>query len=594
MEDNQQSSNSEIKETNQSTEAMAQAPVQASVQAPVQASVQASVQAPEQLAAEGTQQPAPEAIAEMAPETPPETAPVVSQTVATEAVPTEQASEANAAPVADGIQEEAALEPAVEAEEPEPKEEIPPPLPDNKILENKRKIITRIKAKDLNSSNSLFFETFSSYYPADIEFLNTIYTELTRNNNYDAFYKLLKKITSWYEGNEEYDELSETATKLYIDNLVLQGNNNIFERNERLEITRKNSRRSDSEMSKSYETDKILQSLSSKAIECFEKALELDPENLPALNGAKNCYEFIDDYENFERVMRTIERVLMHKSGIVEKLEQDDAKLKEQEEREQSEQVFEQFQTEFTHITNLFIDEKNEEFLEFFEKIHNPATPYIPLILLKARVLARMRRFKESDRFIEIAEKSNSHFPELNEAKTEIRKVKHALYKKAADYYLERALLKGVTFGKADFVKAKEALEKAMHFVTDDINMLDQYHTVLKYLKQEREAFKTKGIIYSIDPEYTTSFEQELSNRMCFIASYAFVGQPQHVDVFRWYRREFLLNSDFGRRLNCLYVTLSPRVVRALAPYPVGVYLCRAILFLPLLMIKLLQKCIKR
>jgi tetratricopeptide (TPR) repeat protein len=490
--------------------------------------------------------------------------------------------------------EEGAESAAVAEVEAEPEEEIPPPLPSYKILENKRKIITRIRAKDPDSGIVVFFETFSKHYPADLEFLNTLFTELTRTNNYDTFYTLLQQVAIWYEDDKDYNELSENVTRLYIDNLVLKGNNNVFERNERLEIIRKNSRRSELELSKTLETDKILQSLSKKAIESFEQALVLDPENLPALNGAKNCYEFVGDFVKFEKTMETIESVLMKKSGIVEKLEKEEAKTKEEEAKDMSEQAFEQFQNDFTTITNLFIEEKDEEFIAFYEKIHNPNNPYTPLILLKARVMARMRKFKESDRLIEMAEKGNSHFPELNEAKTEIRKIKHALYKKAADYYLERALLKGITFGKPDFVKAKEALEKAMHFVTDDITMLDQYHTVLKYLKKDREAFKTKGIIYSIDPSYTTSFEQELSNRMCFIASFAFAEQPWLVDDFRWYRREFLLNSDFGKRLNCLYVTISPKVVQAMAPYRIGVYASRVLLLVPLLIIKLLQKCTKK
>ncbi len=476
------------------------------------------------------------------------------------------------------------------AEEEEPEEEIPPPLPDFKILENKRIVITRTRAKDLDSAMAVFFDTFSIHYPADLEFLNTLYTELSRNNNYDFFYTLLVKIDDWYENNEEYAELRDNVTKLYIDNLVLIGNNNIFERNERLEVIRKNTRRKIGEDEKNYITDKIVQNLSTKAVEAFEQALALDPENLPALNGAKNCYEFMDNYEKFQEVMTTIEEILMRKSSIVQDIEKEKTEKKEPDDEELSQQAFEQFEKDFTIITNLFLDERNDEFLEFYEKMHNPENPYTPLLLLKARVMARLRRFKDSDRLIALAEKENSHFPELNEAKTEIRQLKHGLYQKAATYYLERAMLKGITFGKPDFLKAKEALEKAMRFIDNDITMLDQYHTVLKYLKEDQEAFKTKGIIYSIDPNYTTSFDQELSNRMCFIASFAFENEPYNVDVFRWFRSEYLLNSEFGSRLNTLYMNISPRVVKALTPYPAAAKIAKACLFLPLVIIKKLQK----
>lgn len=465
--------------------------------------------------------------------------------------------------------------------------EIPPPLSGNKILENKRKIVTRTRAKDTGSAVSLFFDTFSSYYPADLEFLNTFFTELTRINDYECFYTIIQKTSEWYKDNDEYALLSSNVTKLYIDNLILQGNNFIFERNERIEHIKRNTRRGDvNRDKKNFDNDKLLGSFCERALEAFEKAYNLAPDSLPALNGLKNCYDFAGDFENLEKVLTAIEKLLMKKRGIVvEETEVESAEAKQEAELA----AFNQFHTEFTAITQLFNDERNDEFLEFFDEINNPERPYIPLILLKARVLARIRKFKESDELIKVAEKENSHFPELNEAKSEIKLIKHRLYRKAGTYYLERALHKGITFGKLEFFKAKEAIENAIYFVDDDIELYNQYYTVLKYLRLENEAFKIKGIIYSMDPSYTTSFDKQLNSKMCFIASYAYADEPNQVDLFRWFRREFLLSSQPGRAFNCFYIRHSPRLVKLAQKIPFSKLFFKTLLFLPLIAVKTLK-----
>lgn len=468
----------------------------------------------------------------------------------------------------------------------------PEKLPENKILDYKRKISNRVKSKDYINAKKILLKAFNKYYPVEVEFLGSMYFDYSKAGDFDAFYDLLMDIKDWYVNNEDFNHLLNEVTKIYLDTLILKGNNNIFERNERIEYIKKNYKQSNdpTKAKLALNDDKLLTNYAKQALSCFEKAHRISPEFIPALNGLKDCYDYFEDHENYEIVLKKIENVLI--SGRVKTDEEDEKKKKEQEE-ELAKKAYLDFQANMEKITKLFNEEKNEEFLELFKELFNPSNPYTPLVLLKARVMARMRHFKESDALIEQAEKDTTHLPEVNEAKKEINELKNILYHKAAQYYLERALSKGSSFGQEDFNKAREALENIITPVTQDIDVFDMYYTVLKYLKDDSKAFEIKGIIYSLDPTYITSFDKSANSKLCFIASFAYSNQPADIERFRWLRREFLLNNSYGRLINCLYIRYSPYMVQLASKIKYSQYFFRALLFFPLNIIKILQRYYK-
>lgn len=467
----------------------------------------------------------------------------------------------------------------------------PEKLPDAKILDFKRKITNRVKSKDYANAKKLFFKAFNKHYPVEVEFLSSMYFDYSKTGDFALFYDLLDEIKSWYEDDNDFNQLMADVSRVYVDALILKGNNHVFERNERVEYIKKNYKQANdpAKAKQVFDDDKLLSNYSKQAFNCFEKASEIAPDNISALNGLKDCYEFSGDNSNYEAVLKKIEGILI--GGRIQAEKEED---KKESEEELAKKAYLEFQENMEKITNLFNEEKNEEFLEMYKKLFNPLNPYTPLVLLKARLMARMRKFKECDALIEQAEKDTTHLPAVNEAKKEIKELKSILYKKAAEYYLEKALEKGASFGQEDFSIAREALENIITPVTQDLDVYDMYYTVLKYLKDDSKAFEVKGIIYSIDPTYVTTFDKNSRSRLCFIASFAYEKTPIEVEYFRWFRREYLLNSYYGRLVNCLYVKLSPHLVHLAKKIKYSDIFFRAILYIPLSFIKLAKQITKK
>lgn len=243
----------------------------------------------------------------------------------------------------------------------------------------------------------------------------------------------------------------------------------------------------------------------------------------------------------------------------------------------------------YERLAELQESQSYEKILEEIESIAKEKPLDAKLFLFKARALANLKRFKEADKAVLIADSFKTDFVEVYETQKEITSIKYDLYLKAGDFYLKKGIELGACLGKSNFKNARMFFEKALEISLNDINLLDNVYSVYKYLGEDKKALTIKGAIYSLRPSYKTSYDMEYNKTLCFIATYAFCEYPVVVNHFRWFRREYLLTNELGKRLNSLYVLLSPKFTRAAIGKPVLRKLFQIALLFPLATISLFR-----
>lgn len=463
---------------------------------------------------------------------------------------------------------------------------------ERKHLEIKRKIINLIRNREHTASLQLFYKFFSKDNPADPEFLESFYLELNRLNMFEFGFRMLAETADWHPNNTELDELRQNSAKLYYDSLILQGNNLLFEREEKAARFSDSLRRSDSLSREKMreENEKILAGIAQKALNSFLKAYELNDESIAALSGLSRCYSILGEQEKYEE----IEKLLIEKSPTqklkekVEELLEDDSALEDKKKQFfPKEYDIEEFN--LLEVRNLFDQKKHEDLIKRVDFLHLSHRISVPMLLLKARSLAELKRFKDCDTTLFEAERQNSHFKELQLTRTDINEIKCRLLIKAAEVYLKKGLEIGPSLGKGHFERARKSLKQALDILPENIDLLDQLYTAQMYLGEEKEAFKTKALIYLINDRYITTFDKETSASLCFIAGFAFSHRPLIVDEFRWFRREFLLGNSPGRLFNALYITHSPYFLKRARRYKSGKMFCQIGLMPILWIIRLIK-----
>lgn len=451
----------------------------------------------------------------------------------------------------------------------------------DKNLETKRKIISFLKKREQREAFKLFYKSYNQDSLPEIEFLENFHLELNKEELFKEDYELFAKIEPWFLENSEFQNLFSNVKKIFVNNLILKGNNLSYEYIETQRRLDDGLKRADSLSREkiAIANEKQLATLNKKTKDLFEQAISIDPENITAYKGLCNCLQIEGNTEEVQKVLDIINKY--------------SPQPKQQKEVEQPKEIK---LSEITidkeimdNLNKLFAEKKYEEVVKQIEKFEKTMKVLVPALLLKARALVELRRFKEADSTIYECDRLNTHFPDVKALKEEIAETKHQLYIRAGSIFLKRGIELGVALGLDNFKRAKLCLTKALAINPDNLDLLDQTYTTLKYLGEHEAAFKIKGQIYSLDPHYKTTYDNMFNRTMCYIATYAFYDSPQIVDEFRWFRREFILTNKFGRRINTLYVLLSSRITSLILNNNYIRRMSQILLILPLIIIKLLK-----
>ena len=456
----------------------------------------------------------------------------------------------------------------------------------NKTVEVKRKIISLIRNREYKEALKVFHKNFTAEKPAELEFIKNIYVELNRLDLNKENFELLAQIGIWYPESVEFQDIFENATNTYVGSLILQANNINFQRIEKAKSLEDSLKRADSltREKMQVENTKQLNALNEKSKELFKLAVSLSPKNLTAYKGWLECCRVAGDTEEEKEVQDIIDSLSPSYKDKVAAL-----KSTQSENQEVKEEVKEVQVDPYAEYEKLFNEKKYSELIELIEK--NESSNDFPdkAILLKARALVELKQFKAADKALFDAERVSSDYHSLKETQEAIAEIKLKLYVKAGSHFLAKGIKIGFPLGIQNFQKAKFCFMKASEINPDDINILDQAYSALKYLGEDEEAFRIKATIYSLKSNFKTTYDSTYNQTLCFIATYAFYDKPWIVNDFRWFRREYLLNNRFGREINSLYVCLSSRLTKALEKNYFIREVFKTILYFPFFIIKLLQ-----
>ncbi len=454
-----------------------------------------------------------------------------------------------------------------------------------KLIDIKKRILSHIKGRENTQALKLFHKHYSSENPPDPQFIINIYTELNKLDQVELGFRFIEEVYPWIPEEIEIQELRSTALKIYFDSLLVLGNRLLTEREEKANMFHESLKRTDS-LSKEKvkeENEKILLNITQRALEGFRKAYEINSDSMGAITGLYRCYKILNDFENISR----FQTILEEKNPLIYGQKEQD--LAEKESIAAQEFDIEEFN--LNEVKSLYEKNKYEEVIQRVDFLHLTHKTSVPLLLLKAESLAALKRFKEADKIIFEAEKTNQCLKEVRELKNNLYELKYDLLSRAGEVYLKKALELGPSLGESHFKKAKICLRKALEIFPDNIDLLDQQYTVFRYLKEDEEAFKTKAMIYLLNNRFIPTFDREGTNTLCFIATYAYRGSIEEIEVFRWFRREFLLPFAFGRKLNCCYVKYGGRFTEKMKQLQISPDWFKIILFPILTLINFLKKC---
>lgn len=440
---------------------------------------------------------------------------------------------------------------------------------EKKILEYKRRIISLMRSREHTSAVKLYHKTFSKEVKPDTEFLDSFFIELNRVNLHDVAYEILKEAFDWSPDDDKLEELYKNATGIYFDHLVLQGNNLLYERDDKETKFAESIKKADSVVREKMreENDKVLSAIVQRAMETYSKALELNGDSVPALSGLMRCHQVLGENDIVEEINARIEELSPHLRSR-EKTRQElvrEAELAEEERKRQAARELELEESAINELKKMFDAQQYHEVIKKIDELHLSHRTTVTLLLIKARAYAELRRFKAADQMIAEAEHHNRNINEVLEVKNNINETKYGILCRAGDTYLQKGLELGLSLGEGHFKRAQKCLIKALEFVPENLSLLDKLYTTQKYLGQHEESYKTKAMIYVLNKKYVTAFDRESSASLCFIASFAYQGEDRKIDDFRWFRREFLLTSRLGMLINASYVKISPVITQEAA-----------------------------
>ena len=300
----------------------------------------------------------------------------------------------------------------------------------NKSVDIKRKIISLVKKREAKEALKLFHKNFTNEKPAELEFIKNLYVELNRADYYKENFDLLVQIAVWYPDSIEFQDIFENATQTYVNKLILQANNIKFERLEKEESLKESLKKADSITRErmQVENSKQLKALNEKSKELYKLAVTYSPNNLTAYKGWLECCVIDNDEEEIEKLKAKIEELSpsrQSQSNVSnENLDNPESK------KEKEVDINEVCET-------LFNEKKYEELINKIDNLENKELLVSKSLLLKARSLVELKRFKEADKAIFDAEQQNTDYYLLKQTKEDINSIKLSLYLKAGSFLLE-------------------------------------------------------------------------------------------------------------------------------------------------------------
>ncbi len=425
------------------------------------------------------------------------------------------------------------------------------------------RILFFLQSKNLPDGLELFYQNYSAENPPPVEFFIRFIDGLRALRAREQAYEALQKVSEWLPDEPELKKLQADLQREYYDALVDKGKKQFEQTTIRSKEFSEHTLTKVDVMAREKleeENRNTLRTLYQHALDDFQRALEINPIGLAALNGAFRCYLALGDSTKAQE----IETRILELTQAEDKKKEEEAKRLEEQLRAREAAKAPPPEEQIVDLPTLkrwYEQQRYHDVLRGLKKYLAKHPSVITGYLLGAKSHLELHEFHQAEMFLERALKIDPYFEETVQFKLDYLEKKYLILSRAATEYLNKGIQLGPAIGRLFFEKAITCAEKALEISPDELILLDQLFTCKMYLRQNEDAGKIRQQILLISPNFVTTWERSDEQSWCFIASYAYAETPELVNSFREFRRRFLLPYLAGRLLNGLYIRISPLLV---------------------------------
>ncbi|RCK78609.1 MAG: hypothetical protein OZSIB_1331 [Candidatus Ozemobacter sibiricus] len=440
-------------------------------------------------------------------------------------------------------------------------------------IENK--IVQLFSRDHFAEGMELFNSSFTAEKPPSYDFVARCFTELNRLGRNPEAFEFMTRVSTLIQRHPEINRMLEMARRIHYDTLIVQANAVMDTARQKLQVFAETLQGADALHRDRIEKEnrKALEDLYRQALAIFQQAHEVSPRALGALTGMFRCHKELRNQKEADELSALIDEVYKEAPGTQPGAEgeggpasqpaEDKADLPPMPEASDIKSVLADLEIEMRRIKAMFEENRTTEALAALDILLLGNPQFIPGLLLKAKVLTARRQFKPAQRLIEEAVKIDGRNPQVEEARIEFLEHKFKLLVAGASEFLQQGLRLGSTLGRSFFEQALSCLNQALEICPTDVNLLDQRYTCLIYLERMEEAREARKALYMVAPQYIATFERENQSSLCFLAGFAYQGDPEALEDFRTLRREWFTPTTAGRTFLAWYTRLSPQWVAA-------------------------------
>ncbi|MFZ2956002.1 MAG: hypothetical protein WA705_03800 [Candidatus Ozemobacteraceae bacterium] len=466
-----------------------------------------------------------------------------------------------------------------------------------------KKILIFFANENIVDGFDLFWKTFSPENPPPEKLVLEIDASLQKQGAYQESFDFLSKIIPWMPKSEGMEKVFSESKLLLAGFVMHRGETLLVEAAIKGEELDKPPASGMLGIDKFREENvKSHQNLLNSAREKFERAFELDPENIRIIQGLQACraaFHLDEEVKSLGDLILKVKRsrlprVKLAADGNVE-VSPDNADEPLAEETLQAPspivQEPEKPKTElpslgvppppspnFEQLNRLFQKGEFEKVQFDLETLIEAEEDNIPALLLLVQTHIKLHEFRSAERVLYKAKLADPRNKEIPIIRNDLLEIKLRALRRGATEFLKSGMTLGTYLGKFRFQKAELCLVQALEILPDDPGLLDQYHCTLMFLGKTPEAEKVKAKLRRLSSRYKPLWDHENSDSLCFFAGFAYVGDETILADFRKFRRDWLLPSPLGRRMVTAYTRLAPSIVTMAKKYSLPPTLFRLLL----------------
>ncbi|MBF0546078.1 MAG: hypothetical protein HQM08_16660 [Candidatus Riflebacteria bacterium] len=443
------------------------------------------------------------------------------------------------------------------------------------------KILFFFESGNFTDGLELFKKNYNSSNPPSEILALGIFRELQGKGAVQISFDFINEVDQWLPDNEKLKRAQEIANDGIFD-IRLKAGHDALKKAEALAAEFNSMAKTGAVGQEKLreENERVFRNMVESALEKFKEALKFKPTDIRTLRRMQFCYEQLEQSEEVEKILRRVAEIEL---GPTEGLVEDETKAIEIPKIESEEDIrqrkLEELQAESERFHKMEAEGKIDELIPELKNFLLKEQDFQEGRVLLAKIYLDRKEYFLCQRMIDWVLHVDPRFKPGVELQKRFQEQRLGLLKRGANSFLSKALLLGTYHGLPWFQKAEKCLSQALEIVPNDVEILDNLHLVYSYMGNIAEATRMRGRLLLEAPDFKPTWDKEMEKSHCFLAGYAYSEEPDSLNLFRKFRKNFLLNNFLGSKFNFFYLSLSPSLISIAKRYKIPPLAFRAFLF---------------